>query len=102
MTSAEAQVASSNVAVEGGCKTLWAGPETISRAMKQGYHPVQGTVRKELSPKLFSGEDFGRIDSLARSPRLEFCSRPSRIESLVGSEKISAWLTNRVPQGSFM
>ena len=36
------------LAREGGLpSTLWAGPEEISRSMRQGTHPVQGTRRKE-------------------------------------------------------
>lgn len=35
------------LAGEGGLQsTLWAGPETISRSMKTGEHPIQGTVRR--------------------------------------------------------
>jgi predicted ATPase len=38
----------SSLAREGGLSsTLWAGPETISRGMKQGTLPVQGGPRKE-------------------------------------------------------
>jgi predicted ATPase len=51
-----------SLAAEGGLQsTLWAGPETLSRAMKQGHVPVQGTVRKNaISLKLgFSGDDYG-------------------------------------------
>ncbi|WP_410499766.1 AAA family ATPase [Chitinibacter sp. S2-10] len=50
------------LAQEGGFpSTLWAGPENISRAMKRGEVPVQGTVRKEvISLKLgFAADDFG-------------------------------------------
>ena len=50
------------LAAEGGLtSTLWAGPETISRAMKQGDVPVQGTRRKgPVALKLgFAGEDYG-------------------------------------------
>src|SRR6185503_2578 len=50
-----------SLAREGGLQsTLWAGPETISRAVKRGDFPVQGTVRKEVvSLKLgFSGDTF--------------------------------------------
>lgn len=37
-----------SLAREGGIdSTLWAGPESISRAVKRGEHPVQGTRRKE-------------------------------------------------------
>ena len=39
----------SSLAREGGLSsTLWAGPETISRAMKRGTVPVQGGPRKEV------------------------------------------------------
>jgi predicted ATPase len=50
------------IAAEGGLNsTLWAGPEEISRAMKAGRHPIQGTVRKNrIALKLgFSGTDYG-------------------------------------------
>ena len=52
----------SSLAREGGLpSTLWAGPEALSRAMKSGSHPVQGTVRKHsISLRLgFAGETFG-------------------------------------------
>jgi predicted ATPase len=52
----------STLAIEGGlASTLWAGPETISRAMKSGDTPIEGTVRKKpVSLKLgFASEDFG-------------------------------------------
>jgi predicted ATPase len=46
-----------------GClqSTLWAGPETISRAMKRGEQPVQGGSRKRVvSLRLgFAGDDLG-------------------------------------------
>ena len=51
-----------SLAAEGGLQsTLWAGPETFSRAVKAGLHPVQGLVRKKpVSLKLgFSGTDYG-------------------------------------------
>jgi predicted ATPase len=50
------------LAAEGGlASTLWAGPESISRAMKRREQPVQGTPRKEaVSLKLgFAGDDYG-------------------------------------------
>src|SRR3954469_23994199 len=50
------------LAAEGGlASTLWAGPESLSRAMKRREQPVQGTTRKEtVSLKLgFSGDDYG-------------------------------------------
>jgi predicted ATPase len=51
-----------SLAAEGGLhSTLWAGPESFSRAVKRGEHPVQGTVRKaSISLKLgFAGDDYG-------------------------------------------
>ena len=51
-----------SLANEGGLSsTLWAGPETISRAMKSGDVPVQGSVRKDrISLKLgFASQDYG-------------------------------------------
>ncbi|MCB1835435.1 MAG: AAA family ATPase, partial [Geminicoccaceae bacterium] len=51
-----------SLAAEGGLTaTLWAGPERISRAMRSGAAPVQGTVRKApVALRLgFAGEDYG-------------------------------------------
>jgi predicted ATPase len=51
-----------SLAGEGGLSsTLWAGPESFSRAMKRGELPVQGTRRKDpISLKLgFAGDDYG-------------------------------------------
>ncbi|MBT3426689.1 MAG: AAA family ATPase [Gammaproteobacteria bacterium] len=53
--------ATSSIAAEGGLDSvLWAGPETISRAMKKGQLPVQGGPRqKPVELKLgFVGDDF--------------------------------------------
>lgn len=50
------------LAREGGLQsTLWAGPETIGKAVRAGEHPVQGTVRRgPVSLRLgFAGDDFG-------------------------------------------
>jgi len=52
----------SSLAQEGGLSsTLWAGPESISRGMRSGDVPVQGTVRRgPVSLKLgFSSKDYG-------------------------------------------
>jgi len=49
------------LAREGGLpSTLWAGPETIGRAVRDGTYPVQGVVRaKSVSLRLgFGGDDF--------------------------------------------
>ncbi len=51
-----------SLALEGGLSSvLWAGPETISRAMKRGEQPVQGGPRQDrVAVKLgFSSEDYG-------------------------------------------
>ncbi|WP_421994124.1 AAA family ATPase [Reyranella sp.] len=51
-----------SLAVEGGLQSaLWAGPENLSRAMKRGDQPVQGTPRaKPVSLRLgFSSDDYG-------------------------------------------
>src|SRR5215217_877336 len=50
-----------SLAREGGLQsTLWAGPETLSRSIARGEHPIQGTVRrKPISLRLgFAGDDF--------------------------------------------
>lgn len=57
----------SSLAREGGLQsTLWAGPESISRSMKRGDHPVQGTRRKQpVSLRLgFAGGEFGYLIDL--------------------------------------
>lgn len=51
-----------SLAAEGGLhSTLWAGPESFARMVKQGEQPVQGTKRKgPVALKLgFAGEDYG-------------------------------------------
>ena len=51
-----------SIAREGGLKsTLWAGPESFSRAMKSGEQPVQGTRRKHpVNLRLgFASDEFG-------------------------------------------
>jgi predicted ATPase len=50
------------LAREGGLSsTLWAGPESIGRAVREGLHPLQGTVRTEpVALRLgFAGDDYG-------------------------------------------
>ena len=50
-----------SLAREGGLQsTLWAGPESFSRAVRSGELPVQGTARKEpVSLRLgFAGDEF--------------------------------------------
>lgn len=51
-----------SLATEGGLQsTLWAGPATISRAVRAGEAPVEGTVRRDrVALKLgFASEDYG-------------------------------------------
>ena len=69
------------LAREGGLpSTLWAGPESFSRAMLRGEQPVQGTLRKRpVSLRLgFAGDDFGyAIDLGLPSPgRSAFSNDP--------------------------
>jgi predicted ATPase len=60
-----------SLAHEGGLpSTLWAGPETVSRAMRRGDQPVQGTTRKApVSLRLgFAGDEFGYAVDLGLPP----------------------------------
>jgi predicted ATPase len=60
-----------SLAREGGLpSTLWAGPETISRSMRLGEHPVQGTPRqKAVSLKLgFAADPFSYCIDLGYPP----------------------------------
>jgi predicted ATPase len=84
-----------SLAAEGGLQsTLWAGPESFSRAMKAGTQPVQGTVRRNpVSLKLgFSGEDYGyAIDLGLPLPDVtsQFASDPEiKSESLWTGERL--------------
>jgi len=83
-----------SLAAEGGLQsTLWAGPESFSRAMKAGAQPVQGTVRKNpISLKLgFAGADYGyAIDlGLPSSASSHFSSDPViKSESLWTGERL--------------
>jgi predicted ATPase len=57
----------SSLAREGGLmSTLWAGPETISRSMRQGNHAVQGTRRKKpVNLRLgFASDNFSYLIDL--------------------------------------
>jgi len=46
--------------------TLWAGPESISRAVRRRHHPVQGTAREQpvILRLGFSGDEFGHAIDL--------------------------------------
>jgi predicted ATPase len=59
------------LAREGGLPaTLWAGPEKIGRAVREGRYPVQGTIRTEpVALRLgFGGDDFGYAIDLGLPP----------------------------------
>lgn len=74
-----------SLAAEGGLhSTLWAGPESIGRAVKRGEHPVQGTVRKaSVSLRLgFAGKDYGyAIDLGLPQPSTSQFSRDPEIKA---------------------
>lgn len=56
-----------SLAREGGLQsTLWAGPESISRAVRRGDYPVQGTRRKHpVNLRLgFASDEFGYLIDL--------------------------------------
>jgi predicted ATPase len=60
-----------SLAVEGGLPSvLWAGPESFGRAVRQGQHPVQGTVRSApISLKLgYSSPEYGYAIDLGLPP----------------------------------
>ncbi|MEM8702081.1 MAG: AAA family ATPase [Pseudomonadota bacterium] len=85
-----------SIAAEGGLQsTLWAGPEAISRRMKKGEVPVQGTVRKNvISLKLgFADEDYGYAIDLglpADAGRSMFSMDPEiKSEALWAGEALS-------------
>jgi predicted ATPase len=62
------------LAQEGGLhSTLWGGPETLSRSMREGSVPIQGTPRKN-AVRLhlgFIADDFGYAISLGLPPPSE-------------------------------
>ena len=63
-----------SLAREGGLQsTLWAGPESISRKVRQGDFPIQGTARKQpVSLRLgFAGDEFGYLIDLGLPPKEE-------------------------------
>lgn len=74
-----------SLAAEGGLSsTLWAGPESFSRAMKRTEVPIEGTRRKNpISLRLgFSGEDYGyAIDLGLPQPGVSMFSRDPQIKA---------------------
>ncbi|MEP2990810.1 MAG: AAA family ATPase [Parasphingorhabdus sp.] len=75
----------SSLAQEGGLmSTLWAGPESFSRTMKSGEHPIQGIGRKKsISLKLgFGSDDYSyAIDLGLPTPSTSFFSQDPEIKS---------------------
>jgi predicted ATPase len=68
-----------SLAIEGGLPSaLWAGPEALSREVKEGVYPVEGTRRKNpISLRLgFSGDDYGYAIDLGLPPPIP----PSRFD----------------------
>jgi predicted ATPase len=92
------------LAREGGlASTLWAGPESTGRAVREGTGPVQGTVRKNrVALRLgFAGDTFGYAIDLGlpvRSAATAFTLDPEvKAESVWGGPVLrpSAVLTER-------
>ncbi|WP_028456189.1 AAA family ATPase [Chitinilyticum litopenaei] len=85
------------LAQEGGLQaTYWAGPETISRAMKAGEHPIQGGIPKR--PKAlqlgFAGDDFGYAVDIGTpnySPGPYFRDEPSKFLLDPGIHRECIW-----------
>ncbi|MFI5000024.1 MAG: AAA family ATPase [Reyranellales bacterium] len=73
-----------SLAMEGGLSSvLWAGPESFSRSVKRGDHPVQGTVRKApVSLKMgFSSEAYGYAIDLGLPPPERVFGRDPQIKA---------------------
>ncbi len=84
-----------SLAAEGGlASTLWAGPVSFSREMKQGRQPVEGLVRKTpVALKLgFASEDYGYAIDLGLPlpiPPTRFMYDPEiKVESLWTGERL--------------
>jgi len=73
-----------SLALEGGLSSvLWAGPETISRAMKRGEQPIQGGPRQDrVAVKLgFSSQDYGYAIDLGLPPPDRIFGRDPQIKA---------------------
>jgi len=100
-----------SLAREGGLQsTLWAGPESISRAVRQGEHPVEGTRRKHpVNLRMgFASVDFGYlIDMGLPSPGKSAFSldpeikRRMRVARPCTSSIHNVWWTAAVPWSRF-
>lgn len=79
------------LAREGGLSsTLWAGPERIGRAVREGVHPLQGTVRTEpVALRLgFAGDDYGYAIDLGLPPPIP--ASPFSLDPMIKSEVVWA------------
>jgi predicted ATPase len=73
-----------SLALEGGLSSvLWAGPETISRAMKRGEQPIQGGPRQDrVAVKLgFSSDNYGYAIDLGLPPPDRIFGRDPQIKA---------------------
>lgn len=81
-----------SLAREGGlASTLWAGPETLSRAMRSGEVPIQGTRRnKPVSLGLgFAGDEFSYAIDLGLPPP-EFPPSAFSLDPIIKAEYVWA------------
>jgi predicted ATPase len=88
----------SSLAREGGlASTLWAGPETIGRAVRRGDYRVEPTAsRKTVSLKLgFAGETYGYSIDLGYPPPAT--TALASIQPLSGSASGMTVCTGKLP-----
>jgi predicted ATPase len=80
-----------SLAREGGLQsTLWAGPESISRRMRQGDCPVQGTPRRQpVALRLgFASDEFGYLIDLGLPPQAKDSPSAFRLDPEIKRECI--------------
>jgi predicted ATPase len=80
-----------SLAREGGLQsTLWAGPESISRRMRHGDCPVQGTRRKQpVALRLgFASDEFGYLIDLGLPPQAKDSPSAFRLDPEIKRECI--------------
>ena len=84
-----------SLAAEGGlASTLWAGPQTVTGAMRRGEQPVEGQVRRgPVSLKLgFGAEDYGYAVDLGlpgKAPTMFFRDPEIKIEAAWTGERLT-------------
>lgn len=79
------------LAAEGGMASArWAGPETISAAMRRGEVPVQGTARSGPIRLLlgFGGEDYGYAIDLGQPPIANSAPTAFRLDPQIAVEAL--------------